>query len=913
MKMKKQKLLITKLDQKVCKDSYKKMFSKKYNHSFLRLGYAMMLVSMTIFTGPNAYTQCAAGELAFTVNIISEGVAKTVSGYNSVEDRYFSLGNDDGSYAVINGAADYLELDLTEVVPNGETITITLSRSNVTFGNKEAVAEVQSSMDNTTWGNTQTYATTTSGVGYSYTVADPTGIRYLRIVRISGDRDLRIHRAYYDFSEPTVLCDLDGDEDGVVNAVDQDEDHDGITDFDEGYCDPYRFTDGTTLEAHLGKTGLISNRFDWNYLLANAQGAMVEDFEGLSGNPNGVNFDFLTWNTTGTNPNIGGANYGVSPVSGSKMVRLPQNDNITTTITFDQPVYGFGMNMGDIHDSNGPATVNVSFDGTLVWSSNGNGSGDAFWAINSVDGGATASAAGNAEWLFFGYYDPSNPVTVVTIETSELSSNAENYAIDDISVIWPCTPLNTDGDALPDYLDLDSDDDGCADALEGAGGFAYGDIMNDSLTGGIDANGVPITASGGQADVSSTDDTVQALECSFCIPLAVIDYAISDGGANTTGYLWDGTTDVSSSQTYGVNRLTSDCANGTWTHYYNVNEPDKVLFSIEMGANTTKIEYVDVRVAQTPTDRYDAVSTSGMFAMARDWHVQTVGNTALTAPVNVRFYYPPSELQAMLDDAIALSDSDPTSTAPTPADIVWFKKDVFDPTADIDSDGTALAGGSGYTVLTPEVVPDAMGVSETDASTIGNGVNYIQFNGISGFSGGSAYVTVTGTTLPITLSKFETVSKECSVLVQWQTETEENFSHFELEHSIDAYTFNMIERIEGRGGNQPHEYGSLDEEANVENYYRLKMVDHDGSFVYSNILHAKVNCREIDEVVIYPNPTEKEINVIGLEPGELIQIFNTIGQMILQSDQPTIDIERLEDGIYFLKSENSKTIKIIKH
>ncbi|MBW8245293.1 hypothetical protein K1F50_21025, partial [Muricauda oceani] len=79
---------------------------------------------------------------------------------------------------------------------------------------------------------------------------------------------------------------------------------------------------------------------------------------------------------------------------------------------------------------------------------------------------------------------------------------------------WSCTYQDTDGDGIPDHLDNDSDGDGCVDAIEGDGGFTIADLAADnSLSGGVDANGVPLVASGGQSSVSSTDDTVTGPGC----------------------------------------------------------------------------------------------------------------------------------------------------------------------------------------------------------------------------------------------------------------------------------------------------------------------------------------------------------------------------------------------------------------
>ncbi|WP_143751911.1 Ig-like domain-containing protein, partial [Maribacter sp. 4U21] len=78
--------------------------------------------------------------------------------------------------------------------------------------------------------------------------------------------------------------------------------------------------------------------------------------------------------------------------------------------------------------------------------------------------------------------------------------------------VYAC--VNTDGDALANYLDLDSDGDGCPDALEGSAGFTDADINPDgSLTGAVDANGVPTAASGGQDAGSSADAATITAAC----------------------------------------------------------------------------------------------------------------------------------------------------------------------------------------------------------------------------------------------------------------------------------------------------------------------------------------------------------------------------------------------------------------
>jgi len=84
-------------------------------------------------------------------------------------------------------------------------------------------------------------------------------------------------------------------------------------------------------------------------------------------------------------------------------------------------------------------------------------------------------------------------ITTLTISTIGLPSTTIGFN----SMTSHC---DADGDAIFDYLDTDSDNDGCADAIEAAGAFTAADLDgNDMLTGGVDGNGVPLVAGAGQA------------------------------------------------------------------------------------------------------------------------------------------------------------------------------------------------------------------------------------------------------------------------------------------------------------------------------------------------------------------------------------------------------------------------------
>lgn len=539
------------------------------------------------------------------------------------------------------------------------------------------------------------------------------------------------------------------------------------------------------------------------------------------------------------------------------------------------------------------------------------------------------TALSNAEYIYqFGTTTGISSFTIPVVKEGRyirLQKSGGNVDDDfSISEIRAFAACDTDGDGIYDHLDPDADADGCPDALEGGGTFANTDILNDTLTGGVDEDGIPLVVGPAGQTVGASNNDLVALCCNS----GTITYAISDGVNNTTGYQW--MTEASppgstpSTLTYGIHRSTDYCIDGTWRHYYDTNEPNLYLFSIEMGSNTTEIDYIDIRVAQNPADRYDTIPTNAMFVLERDWHVQTVGNAALTAPVNIRFYFPPSEFEKMLNQAIALANEDPTAVPPTAANVVWFKNNSFDPLTQINPTGDSLTSSPDFQILTPTSTVASNGVGLTDNSGIGNNTNYVQFDNINNFSGGTAYVLVSGTALPLELLSFNAQTNACANELTWRTAMEKDFSHFVIEHSEDGRAFTAKIQVPGQGAVSGQVYHYSDEEIHsLSNYYRLKMIDVDGSFEYSKVIYVSADCHDLEDWEIYPNPisSNKLLNLSGYASGDNydVQIYDVLGSMVKQfrmesdagyTNEFSLDVSNLPAGIYMMKTSTNNTSKV---
>ncbi len=95
--------------------------------------------------------------------------------------------------------------------------------------------------------------------------------------------------------------------------------------------------------------------------------------------------------------------------------------------------------------------------------------------------------------------------------------------------------------------------------------------------------------------------------------------------------------------------------------------------------------------------------------------------------------------------------------------------------------------------------------------------------------------------LPLKLIHFSAKKEQQKIRLDWTSAEEVLFSHFELERSAEGSQFSPIGRMEGKGQLQPGPayYHYYDQHPMAgTNYYRLKMVDEDGSFTYSKIVSA---------------------------------------------------------------------------
>lgn len=181
----------------------------------------------------------------------------------------------------------------------------------------------------------------------------------------------------------------------------------------------------------------------------------------------------------------------------------------------------------------------------------------------------------------------------------------------------------------------------------------------------------------------------------------------------------------------------------------------------------------------------------------------------------------------------------------------------------------------------------------------------------------AALATITGTLslaellvlLPVEFISFEGKADQNRVRLDWATATESNNSHFEVEHSLNGKDFKKIKEIKGAGTTQERQDYNYEYRQTVGglSYYRLKQVDYDGHFDYSEVISVTVNAPKA-QYTLFPNPVQDNF-VIQTATGETptsVQLFNQLGQEIrldyLNFEQVHLPAG-LKKGLYILQFE----------
>ncbi len=160
--------------------------------------------------------------------------------------------------------------------------------------------------------------------------------------------------------------------------------------------------------------------------------------------------------------------------------------------------------------------------------------------------------------------------------------------------------------------------------------------------------------------------------------------------------------------------------------------------------------------------------------------------------------------------------------------------------------------------------------------------------------------------LPITFLFVQGTSEHSENIITWATATELNNDYFIIERSIDGINFNPIGKVNGIVNTSSiNTYSFIDKSPSEKSYYRLKQIDTDGNYSYSEIILIINGQTGIE---IYPNPNQGSFYVRFESPYQSynLDIINTEGKSVItksgiENVSGELEIAGLPKGLYVVQ------------
>jgi acetyl esterase/lipase len=159
--------------------------------------------------------------------------------------------------------------------------------------------------------------------------------------------------------------------------------------------------------------------------------------------------------------------------------------------------------------------------------------------------------------------------------------------------------------------------------------------------------------------------------------------------------------------------------------------------------------------------------------------------------------------------------------------------------------------------------------------------------------------------LPVVLTSFSgRVDGDCTATLTWQTASERNSRAYEVQASGNGKTFVPLGTVPSQNRAAGASYTYRAGAVLGTRYYRLRMVDADGTAAYSPVATLRATC-EVEPLQLVPNPVRDYALVSGL-PAGLCQLllYNATGQRVLQltaEGSARLVLSNLPAGVYLLK------------
>lgn len=323
-------------------------------------------------------------------------------------------------------------------------------------------------------------------------------------------------------------------------------------------------------------------------------------------------------------------------------------------------------------------------------------------------------------------------------------------------------------------------------------------------------------------------------------------------------------------------------------NWHQIRNSSNVIAAINANGQSLGTVYVEMRDAGTNVDEYD---DNGDLKKTLPKFYNFDSDNTFANPVTIRLFFTNGELTDFNDNT---SGSGATSLQKDELYVTHYDG-LYENCSILDDNG------NGTFTLSD--------VSDITTGTTANGF-YMEFE-TSSFSEFFVHEDALAP-LPIELSSFTGKSEKEQNHLAWITAQERNAQYFQVERKgASEAIFSAIGRVEAIGqGN----YEFTDNQPSAMAYYRLKMVDLDGSFEYSRVISLIQKNKQLELMSIYPVPTRSIVNVQyrskDNSPLEL-KLRDMMGNVLyihhLESKGEHVyplDLSTFPKGIYFVELSN---------
>lgn len=360
-----------------------------------------------------------------------------------------------------------------------------------------------------------------------------------------------------------------------------------------------------------------------------------------------------------------------------------------------------------------------------------------------------------------------------------------------------------------------------------------------------------------------------------------------------------------------------------FTYFDNSNNTEYLLLSVlpDPMENQLNIEPADVIIhtGNSATESLDGdaapddyiTNPDGWSVINRYWDINLDPSEQPTLPVQVRTYFTTTEYNDLA--AASMANGYPINS---PSEMIFYKVNSSDNPWDH------------YAISDTEIIFYESGSASNNWALSNYGSDYAATFTVSSFSGGGGgsgepiFVP-----LPVELTEFTAIKSGKHADLNWITASEINADRFEIEHSANGIDFEYIGEKTATNQSTGSRYHFVDLTPTYGiNYYRLKMIDQDQTFEYSEI--RAVQFRPKNDIRIYPNPARDTddifIEITTAEAETLAAtVMNISGKQITSFDFSTtpgnnlIPVNQLANqpaGVYFirLKKQDGTVKEILK-